>query len=160
LATKHQLMQKLIRRYKDETGKSEVTMMEVAEYAVRMGMKLPNPVSPIDRLARDFASAAREEIRYDGKTGKPYRANHAIRHKQGDDQYHLWIDIDEAPRHLIWKSLQMRREQMVCDGLQLSYDADHWNSKNPSEKPIQLVLDFTEDIEERKCAPNEKRKVA
>ncbi len=44
----------------------------------------------------------------------------------------------------------MRREQMVSDGLQLTYDADHWNANNPDQKPIQLEMDFTLDIEWRK----------
>lgn len=67
----------------------------------------------------------------------------------GNQQYHLWIDIDEAPRKSMHKSLIMRREQMVGDGLQLTLDAMHWNSINPKEEPIVIPLDFTEDVEER-----------
>lgn len=50
------------------------------------------------------------------------------------------------------KSLVNRREQMVGDGLQLTLDADHWNQINPNEEPIQLPLDFTQDVEWRKNA--------
>jgi hypothetical protein len=50
------------------------------------------------------------------------------------------------------KSLNLRREQMVGDGLQLSYDADHWNSLHPSEEKIQLEMDLSFDIELRKHA--------
>ena len=56
------------------------------------------------------------------------------------------------------KNLIMRREQMVNDGLQLTLDADHWNRINPKEDPIRIPLDFTEDIEERKNAPDEANK--
>lgn len=41
---------------------------------------------------------------------------------------------------------------MVSDGLQLSFDADHWNSIHSGEKPIKIALDFTEDVNERKAA--------
>jgi hypothetical protein len=50
------------------------------------------------------------------------------------------------------KSLIQRREQMIGDGLQLSLDADHWNRINSTEEPIQIPLDFTDDVIERKLA--------
>ena len=53
------------------------------------------------------------------------------------------------------KSLIMRREQMVGDGVQLTLDAMHWNNINPKEEPITIPLDFTEDIEERLNTPEE-----
>jgi len=136
-------------------------MKEVAEYAVKnMGMKVPPPVTGIDRLAREFSQAAREEIKHDATTGNPYRVNHVLHVKQGEEQFSLWIDIDKAPRKDMWKSLIVRREQMVADGLQLTFDGDHWNNVNTKEEPIRLVMDFTEDIEERKSAPALKKKAA
>jgi hypothetical protein len=156
MSTKHHDMQKLIRYYKDQTGKMEVDMKEVAKFAVKMGWQLPAPSDPLDQLAKEFAQAAREEIRYDKGSGKPYRANHAIVQQQGDDQLHLWIDIDEAPRKRMRKSFIMRREQMVGDGLQLSLDVDHWNNIHPHEEPIIIPMDFTDDITWRKNAPEEK----
>lgn len=153
MANKNQEMQRLIRYYKDATGKKEVDMHEVAKFAVGKGWKLPAPVSAIDLLAKQFSQAAREEIRRDQKTGRPYRANHALIMKQGSTQLTLWIDIDEAERKPMLKSLINRRQQMVGDGLQLTLDADHWNNIHPEENPIQIPMDFTEDIEERKNAP-------
>ena len=49
---------------------------------------------------------------------------------------------------------------MVGDGLQLTLDADHWNSINPAEEPIKLEMDFFFDIELRKNAPDEDDKEA
>lgn len=69
---------------------------------------------------------------------------------QGRLQGYLWIDIDEAPRGPMQRSLVMRREQIVGDALQLSFDADHWNSIHTDEEPIILPLDFTDDVDERK----------
>jgi hypothetical protein len=68
----------------------------------------------------------------------------------------VWVDIDEAPRKIMLKSLVNRREQMVGDGLQLTLDADHWNNIHPSEEPIVMPLDFTDDVEWRKNGPDEK----
>ncbi len=155
MATRHQEMQKIIRRFKDETGQREVDLHEVARWAVAHGWPLPRPIDPFDRLSQDFARAAREEIRYDSNTSKPYRANHAYPISQGGRQLMLWIDIDEAPRTPMLKSLVLRREQMVGDGLQLTLDADHWNSIHPGEEAIALPLDLTDDVEWRKNAPDE-----
>lgn len=142
------------------TGKTEVDMKEVAKFAVSQGWKLPTPADPLDRLAKEFTKAARDEIRYDKKTGNPYRANHALPIKHGNTQLHLWIDIDEAPRKNIIKSLIMRREQMVGDGVQLTLDADHWNNVHPDEEPINIPMDFTDDVLWRKNAPDEDENVA
>jgi len=153
--TKHQEMQRIIRRYKDETGEKEVDMHKIAKYAVEMGFPLPKLTSQLDLLARQFSQAAREEVRTDRSTGRPYRANHAYMTSQGGEQLTLWVDIDEAPRFPMQKSLVNRREQMVGDGLQLTLDADHWNSIHPDEEPIHMPMDFTDDVEWRKNAPEE-----
>ena len=158
--TKKRDMQRLIRHYKLESGVQEVDMHEVAKYARKMGWPLPKPKDPLDLLARDFAQAAREEIRHDKTTGRPYRANHALQVWQGGTQLTLWIDIDEAPRKPMLKSLINRREQMVGDGLQLTLDADHWNSLHSDEEPIVLPLDFTDDVEWRKNSPDSETKAA
>ncbi|MGB6064725.1 MAG: hypothetical protein WBG50_07935 [Desulfomonilaceae bacterium] len=160
MITKKQEMHRMIRWYREETGKIEVEMKEVAKFARDKGWRMPVPESPLERLAKEFAKAAREEIRHDKNTGQPYRGYHAISVTQGSTQLHLWIDIDEAPRKPMLKSLIARREQMVGDGLQLTLDADHWNSINPNEMPIQIPMDFTEDIEERKNAPDEIKKAS
>jgi len=117
-------------------------------------------VTAIDRLAREFSQAAREEIRHDKKTGKPYRANHAVTDGYGAKQPTLWVDIDEAPRKPMLKSLVQRREQMVGDGLQLTLDATHWNNIHPEEDPINLPLDLTDDVQWRLNAPDEAAKAS
>ena len=50
------------------------------------------------------------------------------------------------------KSLNLRREQMVGDGLQLSCDADRWNSRHVDETQIEIEFAFAFDIELRKHA--------
>lgn len=157
MSTKKQEMQRFIRYYKDQTGEKEVEMHKVAEFALNNGWPLPIIPKPTDILARQFSQAAREETRYDKKTGRPYRANHAYTTQQGQDLFTVWIDIDEdPPRKIVLKSLVNRREQMVGDAYHLTLDQEHWNNEHPTEEPIQLPLDFTEDVEWRKNGPEEK----
>jgi hypothetical protein len=158
--SKRREMQRVIRAYKDETGEREVDMHKVAKWAISKGWPLPKPASPLDLLAKEFTGAAREEIKYDKETGSPYRVYHSITVKQGETQLHLFIDIDEAPRSQILKSLISRREQMVGDGLQLTFDMEHWNRVNSKEAPIEIPMDLTPDIEWRKNAPPEEEEAA
>lgn len=145
-------LQRLIRHYKAETGEFEVDMKKVAKFAELMGWPMPQPKDPLDILAQELSRAARDEIEHNSSTGRPYRVNHAIPQKHGDQTLFVWVDICEAPRGKMLKSLNLRREQMVGDGLQLSYDADHWNSLHPTEEKIQLEMDLSFDIELRKHA--------
>jgi hypothetical protein len=153
--SKKREIQRVIRAYKDETGKREVDMKEIAKWAVGKGWPLPIPRNPIDILAQNFSDAAREETRKDGKTGRSYRANHSFPIIQGAQQLHLWIDIDEADRGPFLKSAVTRREQMVGDGLQLTLDITHWNSINPNKQPVDLPMDLTFDIQLRLNAPDD-----
>lgn len=147
--------QQIIKMYKDETGAAALDMREVAKFALRMGLPPPQPVDAVDLLAREFSRAAREETRNDKVTKRPYRVYHAFPAVRDGSQLKLWVDIDEAPRGPMTASLTLRRQQMVDDGYHLSLDAEHWNSIHPEQDPIRLVFDFTDDIEERKNAPEE-----
>jgi|SRR5579863_485244 len=155
MPTKHQEMQRIIRHYRETKGVSEWDMHDVVKFAVGMGFPLPAPISPLDRLAKEFSQAAREELRHDRNTGRPYRANHAYRTMQGAQQTTFWVDIDEAPRKPMVKSLVQRREQTVGDMLQLTFDAEHWNRIHPKEEPIVIPTDLTDDVEWRKNSPDE-----
>jgi hypothetical protein len=150
---------KAIHQYRYETGKTEIDMHEVAKWAVSKGWKLPKPKTPMELLAKELSKAAAQEMRHD-KDGRAYRANHAVTTKTTNGaQLTFWIDIDEAPRKLIHKSLIQRREQMVGDAVQLSFDAEHWNTAHPKEEPIVIPLDFTPDVEWRKNGQDDEQDV-
>lgn len=152
--------QNFIRYYKEESGIKEIDMHKVAAFALTKGFKLPPAISGLDRLAREFSRYAREEIRRDKKTGRPYRANHAYTVRQGDKNYTLWVDIDEALRPSMEKSIYLRREQMVGDAVQMAFDLEHWNSIHPNEQPLTVDLNFEEDVEWRKNAPDEDKEAS
>lgn len=160
MATKNQKLWQLIRMYKEETGRTDVDMHEVARYIAGKGWPLPKPPDPLDLLAKELSQAAREEVRRDGHTGRPYRVNHAYTEVHGTHQLTLWVDIDEAPRTSMLKCFYLRREQMVGDGLQLFLDAEHWNGVHGSEEPIHIDLDLTDDINWRVNAPGEEEKAS
>jgi hypothetical protein len=154
--SKQEDRRRLLRAYKDETGVAEIDMHEVAEWAVKRGWPLPQPKSPIDILAHEFSEAAREEVGIDSKTGRQYRVYHAVPIVQGQQTLFHWIDIHEAPRKMMQRSLAARRDQMIGDGVQLTFDALFWNSINPDEEPIQMDMNLAPEVSQRVNSRKEK----
>jgi hypothetical protein len=151
LAGKKQL-QKIIALYRVMTGETELDPKKMAEFAIKNGVELPTPKNPLELLAREISVAAREELRRDEKTKRPYRAYHSLPIEHPDKQVSfVFVDIDDATRPQMHRSLTKRREQMVGDAVHLIYDADRWNSQNPDLEPIQMAMDFGPDVEWRKA---------
>lgn len=139
-----------IERYKKEVSDSALLdAHDLAEWAYKNGLHKPNPKTIIDLIARDIAQVFREEYRVD-EQGRRYRAKHAVTKKQGNKTLSLWADLDDinAPHQHFQKSFAQRRSQIVGDCFQLKTDADVYNEKRKPAQPIQIILDFTLDVEE------------
>ena len=122
---------------------------EVAEWAYRQGCHKPNPKTVIDMIAADIAQVFREEYRTDAR-GRRYRAKHAAPAQRGGKTASLWADLDDpsVPHEHFVKSFARRRQQIVGDCFQLKTDADVYNDQRRPEAPIQVVLNFKNDVEE------------
>ncbi len=145
--------QRFIRHWKDVTGETEVDMRKVAELAIAMGQKPPPPIDPVDAVAKQYRDAAKQDIRRDDKTHRPYRGYHAVPNYTADGQRTFsYIDIDDPKTkpERFKKSTVMRREQMIDDGVQLRLDENHWNGTRPVEQQIELLpMDLQPDIDWR-----------
>jgi len=150
MATKKEQMQRFARYFREKVGR-DVTSQELASAAKAAGWKMPKPKDPLDILAKEFAEAEGDEMKHDEETGDPYRANICYKLTQGSKP--LWGDIDKATRDKMVKNVALRREQMIGDGLQLTRDANHWNRINPDNDPVQVELDFTDEVEWKMNAP-------
>lgn len=152
--TRNEQLQALIQLFKTETGKKTVDMEDVADWAMKRGATLPKPKTAKELFMAQLSDAARAEMRQDAQTGLSYRANHALRIRRDDGrQYTLWVDLEDATRPQMLWTLSSRRQQMVADGVHMKSDEMIWNNRNPDEMPIQLIMDFTDDIEERLNSP-------
>lgn len=146
-------LQKIIALYRIQTGETELDPKKMAEFALRHGVALPKPKDPLELLAKEISVAAREELRRDEATNRPYRAYHSLPIEHADGQVSfVFVDIEDATRPQMHRSLTKRREQMIGDAVHLINDADRWNSQNPNLEPIQIALDFGPDVEWRRAA--------
>ena len=148
-------LQKMIELYKNKTGVVEMDPVEIAKFALKNGVELPAPIDPMKRLIQQISEAAREVVRTDRTTGRPYRAYHSLPIKLGLETFFFWVDIDDATRPQMVRSSNRRREHVVGELVQHTFDLDHWAAANPDEEPIYLEKDFNLDVAIRKASDGE-----
>jgi hypothetical protein len=153
-------MQAFMRHYKRENKKTTVTMAEIAAAAIKIGWPTPPPITPEERLAKQFAAAAREEMKVDKKTNRPYRANLAYSEtsKKGE-QTSFWVDTDDATRLQAEAWMNKYREQMIGEAVIGTDTIEHWNRVNPDEAQLKFDLDFRDEAEWRRNAPVEEEEL-
>jgi hypothetical protein len=156
VASYSQQMQDIFRRYQEEISRDPVDLMVVGAWAIANRLWAPRPIDVQTRFASDMADALREEYRTD-KKGRRYRAKLAVAVSGNGRQGALWGDIDTAPRTHVVKSVGQRRKAIVHDCHALRLEVDHYNEAHPAEEPIQLLLDFEEDVEEMLVAAGLKK---
>lgn len=152
MANYKEQLRRIWQRYREQVSPDPVDLQTVAEWAIGQGLWGPRPVDLHRSLANDLAQALREEKRID-KSGREYRANIPVR-KRARDGLPLfeWADIDDAPRPHVEKSVQQERRSIASDCYALLMKVEHYNEAHTDEEPIQLILDFGEDVEEMKIA--------
>ena len=144
-------MQAIFERYTEEVSPDPVSLDEVAVWAIDRGLYRPAP-RDIVKIFRDaLADSLRQEKRVDAK-GRKYRAKHSMRTWIGGQQLSLWADIDAAPRSFLEKSFSQRRKSIADDCFQIKQDVDHFNDEHLDEEPIQMIIDFTDDVAEMEAA--------
>jgi hypothetical protein len=94
-----------------------------------------------------LADAYREEYFTDPQ-GLRVRAKHAARVKRRGEQLVLWADMRTAPRSHMELAFQQRRRQALGECRQLKTDVDSYNDAHAGEPLIQMIFDFTKDLEE------------
>ena len=147
-----QKMQQIFDQYRQEVSSAPVDLKEVGAWAIGKGLWQPRPADIAASFAREMAEALREEVKID-KDGRRHRAKIPARTitKDGAPLF-VWADIDDAPRAHVEKNIAQTRRQIVGDSFQLRLIVDHYNSTHPDKSPLQLVLDFTDDVEEQLIA--------
>ncbi|MBZ9991394.1 hypothetical protein LB572_30320 [Mesorhizobium sp. BH1-1-5] len=151
MATFSEQMQAIFDRYTVEVDSSPVSLDNVAAWAIEQGLYRPAPRDVVKLCREALAESLRQERRVDAK-GRKYRAKHSVRTNIGGVQLSLWADIDNAPRSFMEKSFAQRRKSIADDCFQIKQDIDHFNDENSDELPIQIVLDFTDDVAEMEAA--------
>jgi hypothetical protein len=150
MATRAEQLQRVFLLYEEAHEHAPASAREACEWGVNNGiLELPK-IDRYDLLANEMARALREQYETDSK-GRRYRVNHAVRVTRHGVQMTFWAVMGFAPRRHMQMAFTQRRNQIIGDCVQLKTDVDVYNDANEDEAPIQLVLDFTDDVAEREC---------
>ena len=147
MSTYNEQLQQIANRYMRETGATTVTAREIGAWAIKNGLWAPQPAALIKQCAEELSRAMREEYVTDPQ-GRRVRAKHVATVDRAGEQLPLWADIRTAGREHMEIAFQQRRQQIVGDSRQLKADVDSYNENYNDALPIQIVFDFTEDVEE------------
>lgn len=147
MATQAEQLQMIWRVYEEAGNPTPAPLHDVAEWAVKEGFWKHRPTDLVKECAAALADALRQEY-YTDKQGRRVRAKHAARVERNGEQMVFWADMRRAPREYMELSLKQRRQQIVSDCQQLKSDADSYNENHPKERAIQLIFDFTRDLQE------------
>jgi hypothetical protein len=152
LGTYKENMLDIWKRYQDEVSGDPADLREVGAWAINERLWAPRPVDVNASFARDMSDVLREQTRTD-KDGRHYRAFIPAKGK-GKDGLPLfkWADIDVAPRIHVEKGIQGERRQIADDCFALAMKVDHYNAAHTKEDPLQVPLNFEEDVLEMKIA--------
>mgnify|MGYP006921364304 CR=1 FL=1 len=140
--------------FSELNGDGPFDMEKAMKWALLQGIKPPRAKTPEELLCAEMAHAAAATYERDPLTGLSYRRFHAFRTRNNQGlQQTLWVELEKATRPQMLTSLINRRQQMVGDAVHLKIDEQIWNSRNIDKAPIQLIMDFTDDVEERLHSP-------
>ncbi len=141
-------LQRVWQQYEEEHGRAAASARDVVVWGVSHGLISLAHRDPYDQLAEDMSRALREQYSTDAK-GRRYRVNHAVRVYKNGVQLTFWAMMRYAERPHMERAFTQRREQIVGDCSQLRTDVDVYNDFHPEDRPVPLVLNFTDDVEER-----------
>ena len=151
--TYNEQMQDIARQYREAGEEWPATLKHISAWMIERGLwELPKTVL-ISKCAEDLGRALREEYITDPQ-GRRVRAKHAARMARDEgEQGALWDDIRTAPHKHMKVAFQQRRQGIVGDCHRLKVDVDSYNDNRSPDEPIQLGLDFTNDVLEMEAVP-------
>lgn len=140
-------LQRIVTEYRRAGQEWPARTKDIAGWAIRTGRFDIRAPTLEKVLARELAQAMREEFFTDPK-GRRVRAKHPAKARRDGEQITLWDDMRTAPRSHMETAFALRRRHIVGECRQVKADVDSYNDARPAEQPIQMVLDFTRDVEE------------
>jgi hypothetical protein len=141
-------LQKIAKDYRDAGMPWPASSREIASWAIDNSLWQAQRSTLISKCAEEISDALGEEY-YTDPQGRRVRTKHVARVTVDGQQIPLWDDIRSGNRDHFLVSTQQRRQQVVGELCQLKTDVDSFNENNNRGESIQLVLDFSDDVNER-----------
>ena len=141
-------LRNVVEEYKAAGGPWPAEAKAIAAWAIANRRWEPSTTAAVSLCAHEISKAMREEYFTDPK-GRRVRSKHQVTKMEDGHQVRLWDDMRGAARDHMLIAFQQRRNSIVADCRQLGTDVESFNEFGATEgRPIQIVFDFTNDVEE------------
>lgn len=155
--TKAIMLQRIVQEYRDAGEPWPIDRKSIASWAIRNKRWSAPFKTLIDQCAQELARAMRLEVFVDPQ-GRRVRRKHAVpvllELSDGThEQLYFWHDITDWTREQAQTGFQYLRSHILGDCKRLVTDVESYNDNwNKSGVPVQMCLNFEDDIEEWKHA--------
>jgi hypothetical protein len=139
--------QRIVDQYRDAGQPWPATPTDIARWAIAQHLWQIHPGAVVRQCADQLSNAMREKFHTDLQ-GRRVRLLHAAPYARNGRQYLLWDDMRTASHRHMHMAFQQRRQQVVMDCNQLKMDVDSYNQNYNTERPIQMIFDFSLDLAE------------
>ena len=95
------------------------------------------------------AFAGDDWVQFEDETASRLIASAPLGATDTEEKDYAWGDIDKDPHAYMEIAFAQRRRRIAGELHQLKVDVDHFNEANPNDEPIQLSLNFEDDVLER-----------
>lgn len=151
MKTRAELLQELVQKYQLAGHKLPASPRDIARWAIDNKLLAPRPEAILNQCADEIARAMAIEYFTDTQ-GRRVRAKHAVVYYEGPKQHALWDDLRTAvPKHME-VAFQQRRHHILGECKQLKNDVDSYNENRKPPTPIQMIFNFSLDLEEIELA--------
>lgn len=156
-STKTEMLLRIVQDYRDSGEPWPAARKTIASWAVRTNCWQAPRKSLIDQCGEELANAMRQEVFTDPQ-GRRVRKKHPVPVVReladgSQEQLYLWHDITDWTREQAQSGFQYLRTQILGDCKRLQTDVDSYNENwNQSGVPVQMCLNFEDDIDEWKRA--------
>lgn len=139
--TKREQLLRIRDEFRSAHGNSPASSREMADWAVANGKyKLPDRATE-RRCAEDLSDAMRLDM-MTVESGRRVRTMHAWPSGQGT----LWDHIRTITRDNMALSVALKRNGIVGEIKQIKIDLDFFNDLHADEAPVQMSLNFENDL--------------
>jgi hypothetical protein len=150
-------LQGQVDEYRATVKDGPINPYEIANWLIKKGWK-PSEKDELSRMAGDITQAMRTQTEIDA-SGRKVRRKHVVKYKETNadgekTQLFLWYDMEIAPPQFMFDSFQQRRGKIADACWQLKQDSDSYNEFHNKTIPIQVLMDFRDDMEERAMSTN------
>lgn len=147
MLTKNQQLMLIVDEYINSGQSWPAQSIDIAKWAIankRYGLAKAS----LERQCAREISAAMAQVHHVDDQGRRVRTLHPAKISTQQGQLTLWGDIRSANRDHMEAAVKLKRERIIYQCKQAKTDVDSYNDSHPEEPPLQMPLNFTNDVKE------------